>query len=172
MEEKDIERYNIFGDTQNNNVNPLPQQSNLNGTVDANQIWPNQDFTNTPNPADLLKKDIENSENISTQNTNYGVNMEQSSLNQMNVENNNINTTNVQTIQNSSNNTVDQSNSNVSQENINTQSTSVQQNNVKESPKENKNGYKESKSNVFIIVIFVLLALFIIFLPQLSSFIK
>ena len=107
MEEKDIERYNIFGDTQNNNVNPLPQQSNLNGTVDANQVWPNQDFTNTPNPADLLKKDIENSENISIQNTNYGVNMEQSSLNQMNVENNNINTTNVQTIQNSSNNTVD-----------------------------------------------------------------
>ena len=140
--------------------------------MDANQVWPNQDFTNTPNPADLLKKDIENSENISIQNTNYGVNMEQSSLNQMNVENNNINTTNVQTIQNSSNNTVDQSNSNVSQENINTQSTSVQQNNVKESPKENKNGYKESKSNVFIIVIFVLLALFIIFLPQLSSFIK
>ena len=34
------------------------------------------------------------------------------------------------------------------------------------------NTYKESKSNVFIIVIFVLLALFIIFLPQLSSFIK
>lgn len=166
MEEKDIERYNIFGDTQNNNVNPLPQQNNLNGTVDANQVWPNQDFTNTPNPADLLKKDIENSSNINTQNTNYGVNIEQSS----NVENSNINPTNVQTKQNVSSNTSNQDKLNVSQENI--KSTNVQQSNVKESPKENKNGYKESKSNVFIIVIFILLALFIIFLPQLSSFIK
>ena len=109
---------------------------------------------------------------IVIQNTSYGINMEQSSLNQMNAENSNINTTNVQTIENSSNNAVDQAKENVSQENINTQSVNVQQNNVKESPKENKNGYKESKSNVFIIVIFILLALFIIFLPQLSSFIK
>lgn len=168
MEEKDIERYNIFGDTQNNNVNPLPQQNNLNETVDANQVWPNQDFTNTPNPADLLKKDIENSSNINTQNTNYGVNIEQSS----NVENSNINPTNVQTKQNVSSNKANQDKLNVSQENISIKSTNVQQSNVKESPKENKNGYKESKSNVFIIVIFILLALFIIFLPQLSSFIK
>ena len=38
MEEKDIERYNIFGDTQNNNVNPLPQETANNMNQNSNYM--------------------------------------------------------------------------------------------------------------------------------------
>lgn len=66
MEEKDIERFNILNNQENNFNNISSQQQNMvNGVqqtnTGVNQIWPDAQFYQTPNPADLLKNDIDES---------------------------------------------------------------------------------------------------------------
>ena len=180
MEERDIERFNILNNQENNFNNTSSQQQNVvNGVqqtnTNVNQIWPDAQFYQTPNPADLLKNDINEtdlnnfSNNQSTFSDTTFKQPEMSSvMNQGNVSQSEKVTTdsniptNIQQVQNNSSQ-VEQSNINVGQ--------SVKEQNIKEVKKIN-NGYKEKSNSAFIIIVFILLALVIIFLPQISDFIK
>lgn len=179
MEEKDIERFNILNNQENNFNNISSQQQNMvNGVqqtnTGVNQIWPDAQFYQTPNPADLLKKDIDES-NLNDFSNNQSAFSNNTSEQQVmpNVENHDFieqptqvtTDSNVQSIQNNSSQ-VEQTNN----ENITVQQP-IQEQNVKESKKIN-NGYKEKSNSIFIIIVFILLALVIIFLPQISNLIK
>lgn len=179
MEEKDIERFNILNNQENNFNNISSQQQNMvNGVqqtnTGVNQIWPDAQFYQTPNPADLLKNDIdENNLNDFSNNQSAFSNNTFEQQVMPNVENHDFieqptqvtTDSNVQSIQNNSSQ-VEQTNN----ENITVQQP-IQEQNVKESKKIN-NGYKEKSNSTFIIIVFILLALVIIFLPQISNLIK
>lgn len=179
MEERDIERFNILNNQENNFNNISSQQQNMvNGVqqtnTGVNQIWPDAQFYQTPNPADLLKNDIDenNLNNLSNDQSTFSNNtFGQQVMN--NVENQDFmvqptqvtTDSNVQSIQNNSSQVEQTNNENIAVEH------SVQEQNVKESKKLN-NGYKEKSNSAFIIIVFILLALVIIFLPQISNLIK
>ena len=179
MEEKDIERFNILNNQENDfNKISSQQQNMVNGVqqtnTGVNQIWPDAQFYQTPNPADLLKNDIDES-NLNDFSNNQSAFSNNTSEQQVmpNVENHDFieqptqvtTDSNVQSIQNNSSQ-VEQTNN----ENITVQQP-IQEQNVKESKKIN-NGYKEKSNSIFIIIVFILLALVIIFLPQISNLIK
>ena len=148
MEEKNIQRYDIFG---NNVVGDQSGQYTVNNNYSQSSVQPVQNIAasvqsvqDTPTPVQPV------------------MNQQMSMMNGM------------QQVQNVTQQ-VEPTNA-MSQQNVNTVQQQTEEVNKKEVKQEKhiakKNGYKENSSNFLIIFIFVLLGLVIIFLPQISNLIK
>lgn len=164
MEEKNIERDNLNNNMYSNQFNY--DDSSSQNISSVNKIWPDAQFESAPNPADLVRNDI-SMQNVEQINNTVQVSTGESSMqNGFNSEMSQDDS--VKTFLETTNNLMNNMNSSVG-----IQQPQLNENVVEEKKdKKNKdNGYKEKSNNRFIIFIFILLALVIFFLPQISNFV-
>lgn len=170
MDDKNIETYNVFGSNQGNNnaeSQNLDNSISNQNSVNVNQVWPNAQFENTSSPVNNFGyQNIEKPQVIDNTYEEQPV--------MPNIQTTNMNTLNQEVFNNFTHENMENGiENNIASSEI---SESISIKNVKDTSddiKSNKgNGYKEKSSNALIIIIFILLALVIIFLPQISNLLK